>query len=72
MYRLVGDRGEPIFDILSVFPCHKEMYVYHFLMYIHIGLERENYYSLKHIRKGFLPMACLGALWLCTENLSLG
>jgi len=23
LYRLVGDRGEPVFDILSVFPCHK-------------------------------------------------
>ncbi|KAK7333249.1 hypothetical protein VNO80_30014 [Phaseolus coccineus] len=38
-----------------------------------IGLEREDYYFLKHVGKGLLyTYAFLGALWLYTENSSLG
>ncbi|XP_014518270.1 uncharacterized protein LOC106775645 [Vigna radiata var. radiata] len=38
-----------------------------------IGLEREDYYFLKHVGKGLLcTYAVLGAMWLYTENSSLG
>ncbi|CAJ1960343.1 unnamed protein product [Sphenostylis stenocarpa] len=38
-----------------------------------IGLEREDYYFLKHVGKGLLcTYAVLGALWLYSENSSLG
>ncbi|TKY47137.1 cysteine synthase [Spatholobus suberectus] len=38
-----------------------------------IGLEREDYYLLKHVGKGLLcTYAVLGALWLYNENSSLG
>jgi len=38
-----------------------------------IGLEREDYYFLKHVGKGLLcTYAVLGALWLYTENSSQG
>ncbi|BAT88368.1 hypothetical protein LR48_Vigan09g122900 [Vigna angularis] len=38
-----------------------------------IGLEREDYYFLKHVGKGLLcTYAVLGVMWLYTDNSSLG